>query len=192
MTSSKNTGRLPITALVAVAAIILPSTFAQARSHHKKAAEKAQAASTAPALVGTFGDWSVYKAQSGKSKVCYALAQPTDRSPASLKKVAAHVFISNRPAENVHNEISVITGVALKEGAADSKASLGSSSFDLLSKGENAFVKNAADEKRFIETMKKGGKLTVKIALLKGGLVTDTYALSGIGQALAQATKECQ
>ncbi len=191
MISSNNTGRLCLLGLAAVASIVMSPTLAEARSRHAAKPAAAPAESTTPALVGTFGDWSVYKTP-GKAKVCYALAQPKDRSPASLKKVAAHIFISNRPAENVKNEISVIMGVSLKDGAADGKATLGSTSFDLLSKGQNAFVKNAADETRFIDAMKKNGRLIVKVAMAKGGSATDTYALSGIAQALALATKECQ
>ena len=120
------------------------------------------------------------------------MAKPKDRSPSSLKKDSAYIFISNRPAEGVKNEISVVMGVPLKEGAADAKAEVGASTFDLVAKGQNAWVKNAADETRFIAAMRKGGRLIVKGTLSKGGTATDSYSLAGLGQALDRVGKDCR
>jgi hypothetical protein len=193
MISLKNTGRLAV--LAAVASMLLPAAAAQARSRKPAPPVVAKAADPGPAkpmLVGNYGDWGAYLTQGGKSKICYALAQPKDRSPASLKKDQAYIFISNRPAEGVRNEISVIMGVPLKEGAAEAKAEVGTASFDLVSKGQNAWVKNAADETRFIDAMKKGSKLIVKGTLIKGGMATDSYSLSGLAQALDRVVKDCR
>jgi invasion protein IalB len=193
MLTSKNAGRAVAAAVLAAA---LSSVAAEAATHHKPvkpAVKPAAAAGPAkPMLVGTYGDWGAYSTQGGKAKICYALAQPKERTPASLKKEQAYIFISNRPAEGVKNEISVIMGVPLKEGAAEAKAEVGAATFDLVSKGQNAWVKNAADETRFIDAMKKGSKLTVKGTLVKGGAATDSYSLSGLGQALDRVVKDCQ
>ena len=193
MISLKNTGRLAV--LAAVASMLLPAAAAQARSRKPAPPVVAKPVDPGPAkpmLVGNYGDWGAYLTQGGKSKICYALAQPKDRSPASLKKDQAYIFISNRPAEGVRNEISVIMGVPLKEGAAEAKAEVGTASFDLVSKGQNAWVKNAADETRFIDAMKKGSKLIVKGTLIKGGMATDSYSLSGLAQALDRVVKDCK
>ncbi len=178
-----------------LALVGLAAGGAQARvRHHRHEAAPAAASATPakPTLVGSFGDWGAYSAQGGKSKICYALAQPKDRAPSALKKDQAYIFISNRPAEGVHNEISVMMGVPLKEGAAQARAEVGTASFDLVAKGQNAWIKNAADETRFIDAMKKGSKLIVKGTLVKGGTATDSYSLSGLGQALDRVVKDCQ
>ncbi len=185
-----------LAAAVAVAVLLLPS-LAQARSYrhhasHAVAATKPDAAASAkPMLVGNYGDWGAYLSQ-GKSKICYALAQPKDRAPSTLKKDQAYIFVSTRPAEGVHNEVSVIMGVPLKDGAAQAKAEVGATSFDLVSKGQNAWMKNAADETRFLDALKHGGKLVVKGTLVKGGTATDSYSLSGLSQALERVVKDCQ
>ena len=187
------TSRRRLAAAVAFLTVAPGLADAASRHHKPKAAEPAVASGPAkPVLVGTYGDWGAYSAQGGKAKICYALAQPKSRNPATLKKDAAYIFISNRPAEGVKNEISVIMGVPLKEGAAEAKAEVGSATFDLVSKGQNAWVKNAADETRFIDAMKKSGKMTVKGTLVKGGTATDSYSLSGLGQALDRVVKDCQ
>ncbi len=139
--------------------------------------------------MGVFGDWGAYQTQ-GKSKTCYALAQPKNREPEKLKREAAYVFISTRPAENVKNEISIIMGFKMKDGG-EAKATIGDAEFGLVAKGANAWVKNPAEEGHFIEAMKKGSKLIVKAASAKGKVSTDTYSLSGLSQALDRVRKEC-
>jgi hypothetical protein len=142
------------------------------------------------ASIGTFGDWGAYETQ-GKSKTCYALAQPKTREPGKVKRDPAYVFISYRPAENVKNEISIIMGFPMKDGG-DAQATIGDDEFGLISKGANAWIKNPAEEGRFIDAMKKGSKLVVKAASAKGKVTTDTYPLAGLSQALDKARKECQ
>jgi hypothetical protein len=143
-----------------------------------------------PIQVGNYGDWGAYLAQSGKDKTCYALASPKDRAPGGLNRDPAYVFISNRPGENVRNEVSIIMGFALKEGA-DGRAEIGGSSFDLVAKGSNAWIKNPAEESQFIDALKKGSKLIVKAPSQKGRVTIDTYSLSGISQALERVQKDC-
>jgi hypothetical protein len=140
--------------------------------------------------LGTFGAWGAY-ATDGKSKTCYALAQPKTREPASLKRNPAYIFISSRPAENVKSEISFIMGFPMKDGA-EAQAEVGSSSFSLIAKGSDAWVKNPAEEGRLIEAMKRHGKLTVKATSSRGKTTTDTYVLSGLGQALERVRKACR
>ena len=172
-----------------------PQVTTIASRHHgreKPAAAAASATPAKPALVGTFGDWGVYVSQGTKSKVCYALGQPSSRNPSSLKKDTAYVFISNRPGEGVHNEVSIMAGVPLKEGTAGGRADIGSTGYDLVAKGQNAFVKNAAEEGQFVGTLKRrGAKLIIKLPSAKSGAVTDTYSLAGMQQALDRVAKEC-
>ena len=155
------------------------------------APEKASDAATPgkPVQVGTFGDWGAYLAK-GKSKTCYALAMPKERKPEG-KKEAAYVFIADRPAEKVHNEVSIMMGFPIKESGA-AQAKVGAVSFDLVAKGSNAWIKNPADEAKFVDALKHTGKLTVTAPSMKGKATTDTYSLAGIRQALERVTKDCK
>jgi invasion protein IalB len=150
-----------------------------------------ESASGKPVQVASYGDWGAFLAlQGGKRKTCYALAQPKDRAPSKLKRDPAYIFISSRPAENVHNEISVIMGFPMKDNG-EAQADIGSTHFELISKGNNAWIKNPAEEGQFIDAMKKGSKLVVKAASIKGNVTTDSYSLSGLAQALDRVQKEC-
>ena len=184
-------------AIAALGATALPSA---AKTKPKPAATAAKPESSGkpakggtgkPALVGTYGDWNAYVTQGGKDRTCYALAQPKERQPAALKRDPAYVFISTRPAENVKNEISVIMGFPLKDGG-DAKADIGETGFDLVAKGTSAWIKNAAEERQFVEVLKKGSRLVVKAPSLKGNVTTESYSLSGLSQALERVGKECQ
>ena len=143
-----------------------------------------------PVLLDTFHDWGAYMAR-GKEKTCYALASPKERAPSTLKRDQAYVFISSRPSENVRNEVSIIMGFPLKENG-EAKAEIGSASYELIGKGTNAWIKNAAKEPQLVEDLKKGSKLTVKAASNKGSQTTDSYSLAGLSQALERVQKECQ
>jgi len=175
--------------------------------------EKDPPTAAKPVLIGTYGDWSVFQSQAGKNRICYTLAQPKDRQPADIKRDAAYAFISERPAEGVRNEVSFIMGfdVAIAQAAGDAKdakdkkkdkkkeaeadvtptAAIGDALFDLLPKGADLWVKNAAKESELIAEMRKGSKLVVKAASKKGNVTSDTYSLVGFGQAIERALKDC-
>ena len=53
------------------------------------------------------------------------------------------------------------------------------------------WVKNAAKESGLIAVMRKGVKLVVKAASLRGRQSIDTYTLSGFAQAMDRLQKEC-
>lgn len=204
--------RLAPTALMLLAACCLAATPAAARRHTKpapaaddtdaptksaktkdkakdKAKDKSKADAGKPQQIANFGDWAAYLAK-GKSKTCYTLASPKERKP-DLKRGSAYVFIADRPAEKVHNEVSIIMGFPLKEDAA-AQAKVGNASFDLVAKGADAWIKNPADEAKFVDALRHSAKLVVKAAPKKGPATTDIYVLSGFGQALDRVGKECK
>jgi hypothetical protein len=141
-------------------------------------------------LVATFNDWSAYTAQAGKAKICYALAQPKSRNPANLKDTPAYLFVSFRPAENVRNEVAAVLGFATKDGAA-SDVAIGSTKYDLVTKGANAWVKTPAEEPQVIATMSKGSAIVLSATSARGNKTSDRYSLAGFPQALERAKKEC-
>jgi hypothetical protein len=149
------------------------------------------AAAKAPVAVGSFGDWNAMTAHGGKDKTCYALAEPKERQPAKLQRDKAYVFISTRPGEGVRNEVAIILGFPLKDGGA-ATAEIDGASFELVTKGTNAWVKNPAKEKEFVDALRNGSKLVVKAPSIKGNVTTDLYSLKGLAEALARVQKECQ
>ena len=168
-----------------------PAKPAQAAKPTVQAA--APAGDTQPNLLGQYGDWGAYSASPSGSKVCFALAKPksSKTDPAGRKRDQAYIFISNRPAENVKNEVSVIIGYPFKPSS-DATAEIGPTKFAMYTQNDGAWIKNVAEEARMIEAMRKGAELTIKGVSGKGTSSTDQYSLKGVGEALARAEQECK
>jgi hypothetical protein len=163
---------------------------AQQKPAAAAAAPAAGPGGSAASLVASFGDWSVYTAQAGRSKICYAITQPKDRLPKGLSRDPAYLFVSFRPAENVKNEVALVLGFKTKEDGT-AEAAIGTASYALLPKDQNAWLKNPAEEGQAITSMTKGQSFVVKVQSQRGNQLTDRYSLSGFGQALERARKEC-
>jgi invasion protein IalB len=58
--------------------------------------------------------------------------------------------------------------------------------------GDGAWVKNAAEEPRLVEAMRKSSDLTIKGESSRGTATTDVYSLKGLTQALDKIDEECQ
>jgi invasion protein IalB len=153
-------------------------------------AEPAPAVGSGPKLVSQYGDWGVYVSQA-KSKICYALGEPKERKPSGLKRDPAYIFISNRPGENVQGEVSIIVGFTMKDGS-DATLEVGGMSFPFYTKNDGAWIRNAAEEPKLIEALRKNRDFTVKSTSSRDNVTTDRYSLSGISQALDRVAQECK
>ncbi|MGN6571282.1 MAG: invasion associated locus B family protein [Pseudolabrys sp.] len=144
-------------------------------------------------LLGQFGDWGAYKASPGGKKVCFALSKPTSAvtEPANKKRDPSYAFVSTRPSEKVKNEISVIVGYPQKSGH-DASAAVGPANYVLYTQNDGAWVKNAAEEPKMVEAMRKGHDLVIKSESSSGTKTTDTYSLKGISEALDKVAEECK
>lgn len=164
----------------------ISGVLAQSRAAPRQGAEQPAGAVAA----GRFDDWNAYTSGKDRAKVCYALSQPKDRRPGGLNRDPAYIFISNRLADGARNELSVIMGFPLKPGS-EAQAVLGRSTFSMLTKESNAWLKNPAQEAQMIEAMKKAGELTVKSVSVRGNETIDRYSLKGLAQALEKIAKDC-
>ena len=57
---------------------------------------------------------------------------------------------------------------------------------------DGAWIKNAAEEGRMVDAMRKGSDLTIKGTSGRGTQSTDQYSLQGLAQALDRAEQECK
>jgi invasion protein IalB len=193
-----NRRRIALAAPAALAAAFAISAHAQQPSAAKPksaaAATPAPAASPTapqPTLLGQFGDWGAYAATPGGKKVCFALAKPSNShtTPANRPRDPTYMFVSSRPGEKVKDEVSIIFGYGLKPNA-DANIEISGASYAMYTQADGAWVKNAAEEKSLVDTMRKGQDLTVKGTSSKGTSSTDTYSLKGLAQALDRVGQE--
>jgi hypothetical protein len=202
-----------LTSLVAIALVCGTTSLAQAQGASSKAskdaakpapaakpaATAAPAAATAaaggaePTLIGQFGTWGAYSATPNGKKVCFALAKPSSSktNPPNRPRDPAYAFISTRPAEKVVNEVSVMIGYTLKPGS-ESSLEVGGASYAMYTQGDGLWIKNAAEEERMVEAMRKSADVTVRGVSAKGTETTDTFSLKGLAQALDRLAQDCK
>jgi hypothetical protein len=167
---------------------------AAAKPESKPAAPPASVAGGAePTLIGQFGTWGAYSATPNGKKVCFALAKPSSSktNPPNRPRDPAYAFVSTRPAEKVNNEVSVMIGYALKPGS-ESTVEVGGAAYAMYTQGDGLWIKNAAEEERMVEAMRKSAELVVKGVSAKGTETTDTFSLKGLAQALDKIAQDCK
>jgi hypothetical protein len=156
-------------------------------------AATAAAGGAEPNLIGQFGTWGAYTAMPNGKKVCFALAKPSSSktNPPNRPRDPAYAFVSTRPAEKVVNEVSIMIGYALKPGS-ESSLEVGGAAYAMYTQGDGLWIKNAAEEERLVDAMRKSADATVKGISAKGTETTDTFSLKGLAQALDRLAQDCR
>ena len=149
--------------------------------------------SAEPTLVGQFGTWGAYVAAPGGKKVCFALAKPSSMktNPPNRPRDPAYAFISSRPGERVSNEVSIMIGYPLKPGS-EGTLEVAGNRYAMYTQGDGLWIKNAAEEDKMVDALRKGSDVTVKGMSSRGTETTDTYSLKGLAQALDRLAQDCK
>jgi Invasion associated locus B (IalB) protein len=155
--------------------------------------EATVAASAEPTLVGQFGTWGAYVAAPGGRKVCFALAKPSSMKtvPPNRPRDPAYAFVSTRPAERVSNEVSVMIGYPLKPGS-EATLEVAGNRYAMYTQGDGLWIKNAAEEDRMVDALRKGADVIIKGVSSRGTETIDTYSLKGLAQALDRLAQDCK
>jgi invasion protein IalB len=178
--------------IAALAQAPAPVQSAPPRAAAPAAPRPAATADAQPTLLGQFGDWGAYTASPGGRKVCFALAKATSSqtNPPNRPRDEPFFFVSTRPAERVREEVSIIIGYPFKPNS-EATVDIGTTNFALYTQGDGAWIKNAAEEARMIDAMRRGADLVVRGVSGRGTQTTDVFSLKGISQALDRAAQEC-
>lgn len=145
-------------------------------------------------LLGQFGDWGAYTAAPGGRKICFALAKPaqSETVPPGRPRDPAWFFVSTRPSEKVKEEVSVIFGYPFKANT-DATVEVGNINFAMYTQNDGAWVKNAAEEARLVDALRRASSdITVRGESGRGTKTIDRFSLKGVSQALDRAAQECR
>ena len=178
--------------IIAIPTALGLSSLAEAQPASREV-QVAQAGVAEPKLLGTYDALGAYTGTSGGKKVCFALSKPSSSqtNPPNRPRDPPYMFISTRPSENVRNEVSIIIGYGFKPNT-DATVEIGSATFSMYTQNDGAWIKNAAEEARMVEAMRKNGDLVVKGTSARGTQTTDTFSLKGLDQALTRIAQECK
>ena len=73
----------------------------------------------------------------------------------------------------------LVTGYAFKPNS-EASVAVGGAKFAMYTQNDGAWVKNAAEEAKLIDTMRKGADVVIKATTSRGTQTTDTFSLKGI------------
>lgn len=151
----------------------------------------AAAYAQSPTLLKQNRDWGAYSFTGQNGKICYALSKPQQLLPTDRNHGDVFFFVSTRPNEQVRDEPSVIVGYNFKDGSTVT-ADVDGNKFTMFTKGDGAWVQNAAEEQRLVAAMKAGRQMTISGVSARGTQTTYKFSLSGITASIRDASGACQ
>lgn len=177
---------------IGLAASVILGMMTVANAQTKTAQpQAAQSSAQTPTPLQQYERWSTYTYTAAGAKVCYIVTQPSASEPKGVNRDPVFMFITNRPKEGVRHEVSVIAGYPYKDGS-KTQVKIGNDSFVMYTKDQGAWVENAAEESRLINSMKGGSDMVVTGTSKRGTVTNDTYSLKGVSAALKRIDTECK
>lgn len=149
----------------------------------------APALAAQPVMVDTIGHWGVYSYDSEGAKRCYVLTMPQVMQPASVNHGRNFLIVAPQASGGYMPQAQL--GYDLKTGAAVTASIDGGETFEMIPRGNVAWLRQSERDSALVAAMKSGGKLTVEATSKRG---TDThyeFSLSGVTAALRQA-EDCK
>ncbi|WP_275785804.1 invasion associated locus B family protein [Pararhizobium gei] len=143
------------------------------------------ASAQSPTRIQQFNAWGAYSYTSGSSKVCYVLSVPKEKSPANVDHGDIFFLVSQRPGQNISYEPQAMMGYPLQENS-KVVVTIDNKNFSMFTKGNSAWVENAAEEPALVTAMKSGKAMSIAAKSRKGTPTSYSYSLSGISAALKQ------
>lgn len=140
--------------------------------------------------VDRFSDWSLYADTNSPHLFCFVASEPKSSEPKAATRDAPLVYISAWPKDGVKAEVSFRMGFPVMSGR-EPVVNVGDTQFKLFAADDRIYVKDATQELKLVEAMKKGAELKANVVSERGTEIVDTYSLSGLGQALAKLQGEC-
>lgn len=143
----------------------------------------AATAAQTPTRMNQFNAWGTYSYDAKSGKVCYILSTPTKMEPANVDHGDIFFLISQKPGQGIHYEPQVVMGYQLKPGSKVS-VDVDGKKFSMFTKGESAWLENAAQEPQLVADLRAGKSLQVDAVSDRGTSTHYAYSLSGVTAAL--------
>lgn len=141
--------------------------------------------------LGVSSDWVAYQVDENGAKVCYMAARPAKSEGKYKKRGDVFLTVMHRPAENVYDEVSFAAGYSYRQGGQPTIAVDKNAPVSFFSRGENAWFKEKATDKKLIAQMRKGDKAVVKGRSARRTNTEDTISLKGFSKAYQMINEAC-
>ena len=140
--------------------------------------------------LGKAGEWESFVYGEGAGKTCYLAAAAGKVQGGEKGKTTTYLIVTHRPGAKGFDEVSVNGTYGFKKDS-DVELQVGAQKFDLFTKGDRAWARDAAADKAIIAALRKGKEASLRATPAKGAALTASVPLAGFGDALASADKAC-
>jgi hypothetical protein len=134
--------------------------------------------------------WDAYSDIEKGHKICYVVGAPSKTEPSDARRAKIYASITHRPAEKVTDEVSFNAGYLFKDGS-DAELAVDGRKFSLFTNKDSAWARDSATDKAVVAALAKGKQAVIKGVSARGTATTDTYSLTGLGEALGEIDKAC-
>lgn len=144
--------------------------------------------------VAAHTDWSVFEAQ--EPAQCWSVSSPKetvntrDGRVVAVRRGDILLFVSYIPGSNVAGQVSFTGGYPFREGSTVT-LTVGDQKFDLFTKGEMAWAKDASADAQIVAAMKGGAEAVLTAMSSRGTQTEDTFSLFGFTAAVEEAESRC-
>ena len=140
--------------------------------------------------IGRFNDWRVYTEGEGRSMICFATVEASDKAPKSTDHGEVVFYVTAWKSGAASNQPSLRVGYTLRSDIAPA-AVVGRERFAMYAAGSEAFVKDNRDA-ALVEAIKKGQELRVEAASVKDARTAYHFSLKGSREAIDKARSLCR
>jgi hypothetical protein len=150
----------------------------------------APAASAQSKAIGRYSDWRVYTEGEGRSLICFATVEASDKAPKSAEHGEVVFYVTAWKSGAASNQPSLRVGYTLRSDIAPA-AIIGRERFPMYAAGPEAFVKDNRDSS-LVEALKKGSELRIEAASVKDARTAYHFSLKGSREAIDKARALCR
>lgn len=143
------------------------------------------------AFVERFRDWSLYVHEDPSGKTCFIVSTPTKQEGTFTRRGQPRLFVTQFGGENVRQEVSVDPGYTYRSGSVV-EAVIGEVRFELFTEKDRAWARNAADDARLIDAMRRGNQIRIRGTSVRDTWSLDTYSLAGFSAAYRAMMETCR
>ena len=146
------------------------------------------ASAQTPTVIKQHNAWGAYTYNDARAgKICYVLSIPTLKEPTDRNHGDVFFLVSQKPDGSTGFEPQVEVGYPLKEDT-QVTVTVDGKTFELFAKGNNAWVRDVAQEPALVNAMRAGSTMKVSGQSSRGTKTSYTYSLSGVTAALKEAS----
>lgn len=143
-----------------------------------------------PKSIGRFEDWSAVTFKEQGNLVCYITSEPLKEEGDYTKRGRVYALVTHRPANDSFDVVTFITGYTYQDGS-DVTVKIDDQSFTLFTNKNGAWAMDSDTDRKLVEAMVKGRKMTVRGVSSRGTETTDTYSLMGFSRAYRTINEAC-